>query len=339
MDSLTQIVLGAAVGEAVCGKKIGNKAIVWGAVAGTIPDLDVLVRPFVDLVTELEFHRSITHSFFFAIFASPIFGALLLRLYKNEKAIMSDWTLLFFWGFVTHALLDAFTTWGTQLFYPFSNWRVAFESIFVIDPLYTLPFLGFVIAAAFYHRESPKRRKLNNLGLYISTAYLLLTVVNKGYMNYVFSNAFVAQKIDIQRFHTKPSALNNILWSATAEAKDGYYIGYHSLLDKDVSVKFFKFEKKHELLDSLKDQETLARLKFIANDYYTIERFGDTIRMNDLRFGQLDGWSKGEGQFVFAYLMKEKNGKLEVWQQPNDIETGKKMLGQFADRILGKQAE
>ena len=121
MDSLTQVVLGASVGELILGKKLGNKALLWGAIAGTIPDLDVLASPFMDMVGELTFHRSITHSFLFAVIVSPLLGLLLARLYKKDNASWQEWGWLFFWGFVTHALLDSCTTWGTQLFWPFSN--------------------------------------------------------------------------------------------------------------------------------------------------------------------------------------------------------------------------
>ncbi|MFN6943781.1 MAG: metal-dependent hydrolase, partial [Cytophagaceae bacterium] len=94
MDSITQIVLGAAVGEAVCGKRAGNKAIIWGAVAGTIPDLDVLAAPFQDLVQQLSFHRGITHSILFAVVTAPIFGYLLKKLHRKDETTFRDWILL-----------------------------------------------------------------------------------------------------------------------------------------------------------------------------------------------------------------------------------------------------
>ena len=116
MDSLTQIVLGAAVGEAVLGKKVGNKAMLYGAIAGTIPDLDVLARYFVDTVTATEWHRGFSHSIFFSVLFAPIFGWLIFRLERKREASFKDWSWLMFWGLFTHPILDAFTTWGTQLF-------------------------------------------------------------------------------------------------------------------------------------------------------------------------------------------------------------------------------
>lgn len=156
MDSLTQIVLGAAVGEAVLGKKIGNKAMLYGAIAGTIPDLDVISSFFTDTVTALEIHRGFTHSILFSVIFAPIFALVVLKFekYKNFK----DWTLLFFWAFITHPILDAQTTWGTQLFWPLDI-RLAFKNVFVVDPLYTIPFIIFVLLAMF-QKELLKREKL-----------------------------------------------------------------------------------------------------------------------------------------------------------------------------------
>ena len=117
MDSLTQIVLGAAVGEAGLGKKIGNKAMVLGAIAGSIPDFDVAAGFFIDTVSALEIHRGFTHSIVFAIVIGLLF-AWLLALW-DKRATLKQWWWFWFLAFVTHPLLDAHTTWGTQLFWPF----------------------------------------------------------------------------------------------------------------------------------------------------------------------------------------------------------------------------
>ena len=123
MDSLTQIVLGASIGEAVLGRKVGNKALLYGAIAGTIPDLDVFASYFTDTVTALSVHRGFTHSILFSILFAPIFGWMLSR-FESHKSF-KDWSWLFFWAFITHPILDSYTTWGTQLFWPFES-RLAF---------------------------------------------------------------------------------------------------------------------------------------------------------------------------------------------------------------------
>ena len=146
MDSVTQIVLGAAVGEAVLGKKIGNKAMLLGAIAGTIPDLDVLASHFTDTVTALEIHRGFTHSIVFAI-AFGLFFGWLLSLW-DKRATLKQWSWFWFLCFVTHPLLDAFTVYGTQLSWPFQPHPVMWSSIFIIDPFFTVPLLIAVLVAA-----------------------------------------------------------------------------------------------------------------------------------------------------------------------------------------------
>ena len=156
MDSLTQIVLGASVAEATLGKKIGNKAIVLGAIAGTIPDLDIITRFFVDDLTASVMHRGFSHSLIFPFIAAPILAWILKNIYsKYQNVSFYDWLKMFFLAIITHPLLDAQTTWGTQLFWPF-EWRIAIENIFIIDPVYTLPFLTFLILTAFQDRLSKK---------------------------------------------------------------------------------------------------------------------------------------------------------------------------------------
>ncbi len=194
MDSLTQIVLGAAVGEAVLGKKVGNKAMLWGAVAGTIPDLDVASKLFVDTVTANELHRGFSHSILFSILAAPLLGWLISKLYKNKEADWKDWTKLMFLGLFTHPILDAFTTWGTQLFWPL-DYKIAINNIFVVDPLYTVPFLVFVIIAMFYKRTHPKRKRYNRYGLYVSSSYLLITLMLQQSAKANFSTSLENQHI------------------------------------------------------------------------------------------------------------------------------------------------
>ena len=165
MDSLTQIVLGAACGEAILGKKIGNKALLFGAIGGTIPDLDVYIGAqfFANEIDAMLFHRGFMHSILFSILGAFLFGWLFFKLYnflsRKQITTQKDWTLLFFWALFTHPILDAFTPYGTQLFAPFSNYRVAFNTIAVADPAYTLPFLICIIILMFFKRTSFKRRR------------------------------------------------------------------------------------------------------------------------------------------------------------------------------------
>lgn len=334
MDSLTQIVLGAAVGEAVLGKKVGNKAMLYGAIAGTIPDLDTFARFFTDTITAIEIHRGFTHSIVFSIVFAPIFGWLISKIERKSAATWQNWSWLMFWGFSTHPLLDAHTTWGTQLFWPFEL-RLAYKNIFVIDPLYTLPFLVFLILAMRQPRISEKRRKLNNLGLIISSIYLLIvTPALKLYTFTKFTEALNNQGIAYKQIETKPSPLNTILWTANVEVEDAYLIGNYSIFDTE-PIDFVSHPKNHHLLGDWKDKKNVKRLIKISEGWYTISENEGEIYFNDLRFGTLSPIAQADAEFAFRYRLVEENGKIKAIETEKTRGDAKELLSQLGTRILG----
>ncbi len=336
MDSLTQLTLGAAVGEAVAGKKAGNHAILWGAIVGTIPDLDIIAGNFMSTVDAQAFHRSVTHSVTFALVISPLLGVGLRRLYAKLDISWQRWTLLVFLGFLTHTLLDCFTTWGTQLFWPFLETRIAIKSIFVIDPLYTLPLLICLVWLMFLGKETIKRRRLNTIGLSVSTFYLMLTLLAKFQANQVFSTSFNQNEMNIQRYSTRPAPLNTILWTVNAEAEDGYYLGYYSFFDDDKNINYTWYPKNHDLLTkNIPFTEDVSQLVDLSDGWYTIDQATNGVIFNDLRFGTYSGWQKEDNNFVFSYSIIEENGVVEISEQQREIEDGLKLLKELWSRIRG----
>ena len=331
MDSLTQIVLGAAVAEAVLGKKIGNKAMLYGAIAGTIPDLDVIASFFTDTVTALEIHRGFTHSIFFSVLFAPVFAFIATKYetYKNFKS----WTLLFFWVFITHPILDSQTTWGTQLFWPFDI-RLAFKNIFVVDPLYTIPFLLFLILAMRQKKATMKRRYYNNLGLVISSLYLVLTLVLKGVSYHKFTRELEEQGINYKTIKTKPTPLNTILWTANVETEKSYLIGNSSFLDQ-YPVQFSEYPKNHYLLGDIKKHPKTKRMIAISKGWFTINAKNNTLYFNDLRFGVLS-MKPNATNFVFKYKIEvDANGTPFFIEEPKEKNDGKKLLLDLWTRIKG----
>lgn len=331
MDSLTQIVLGAAVGEAVLGKKIGNKAMLYGAIAGTIPDLDVISSFFTDTVTALEIHRGFTHSILFSVIFAPIFALVVLKFekYKNFK----DWTLLFFWAFITHPILDAQTTWGTQLFWPLDI-RLAFKNVFVVDPLYTLPFIVFVLLAMLQKRTSKKRKTYNNLGLIISSSYLAITLILKGLSYKKFTKELNNQNISYSKIATKPAPLNTVLWSANVETKNSFLIGHSSFFDKN-PIQFSYYPKNHHLLGNLKNNEKVKRMISISKGWYTINKQNSDLYFNDLRFGTLSMRQNAEN-FVFKYKINvDENENVTFIEVKKDKNDAKNLMSDLWMRIKG----
>lgn len=332
MDSLTQIVLGAAVGEAVLGRKIGNKALLYGAIAGTIPDLDVLTSYVTDTVTALEIHRGFTHSIAFSIIFAPIFGWIVSRYesYKNVK----DWSWLFFWALVTHPILDAHTTWGTQLFWPL-DLRLAFKTIFVVDPIYTLPFIIFSILVMFQKRTSKKRQFYNRMGLLISTCYLVLTFILKWTAFSKFEVALEIQNIAYKEIDTRPSPLNTILWNANVETENAYLLGNYSFFDTQ-PIEFVVYPKNHDRIEHLLSNEKMQRMIHISQGWYTILERDNQLYFNDLRFGLLS-LEPGSENFVFQFLIEtdDSSGDIRFIEQPKGSRDAKKLMSALWERING----
>ncbi|MCG8583827.1 MAG: metal-dependent hydrolase [Pirellulales bacterium] len=313
MDSLTQITLGAAVGEATLGRQLGNRAILWGAVFGTLPDMDMVATPFQDSVQFLVHHRAASHSLLAIVVATPLFAWLFTRWYREHDPPISyrRWFAFFGLVFLTHVLLDCCTNYGTQIYWPFSDARVGWNNIFIIDPLYTLPFLACVIACMFFARTSGWRRAINYAGLIISTAYLALTFANKHHVNDVFAQSFEQQGIEINRMMTCPTPLNNLLWYCVAEAQDdvagqgGYHIGFYSLLDADRDVEFQFVPRHDELWQDIKDTYPIERMIWFADGYYCLRPHAEGVVLHVMKFGKLNG-NGAEELYPFTYLVRRR---------------------------------
>ncbi|PQV45048.1 inner membrane protein [Jejuia pallidilutea] len=316
MDSLTQIVLGAACGEAVLGKKIGNKALLFGAIGGTIPDLDVLVGSWIygNEIDAMLFHRGFMHSIFFSVVAAFGFGWLVYKLYNSGKrqstTTQKDWIMLFFWSLFTHPILDAFTPYGTQLFAPFTNYRVALNNIAVADPAYTLPFLICMVVVMFFKRVSKKRRLWLKLGIGISSVYLLFTLGNKLYVNSIFKKSLMAANINAFRYSTQPAIFNNILWYAIAETETAYYVADYSLFDTQKRfLNFREIPKMRDLQPS--EYSDIKALAWFSNGYYSVYAINDNeYRYNDLRYPLLD--PEDPDSSVFSLLLYEDDNRLNM---------------------------
>ncbi|GAB2760267.1 metal-dependent hydrolase [Salinimicrobium soli] len=332
MDSLTQIVLGAAVGEAVLGRKVGNKAMLYGAIAGTIPDLDALATQFTDTITAIEVHRGFSHSIVFAALASPVFGYLISKIERKTGVGWKDWSLLMFWGLFTHPILDSFTTWGTQLFWPLDI-RLAFKSVFVIDPLYTVPFLIFLILAMRQKRGSEKRSRYNRLGLLISSGYLVLGLILKANAGNNFVHSLERQAIFYNRIDTRPSPFNTVLWSANVEADDAYLLGYYSFFDEEM-IRFEVVPKNHDYLGRLKNDKNVQRLIDISKGWYTISEKDGVLYFNDLRFGRLNP-SDPDSNFAFSYRLIPEGDTIRAEEVEKRPDNAKKILSDLWERIKG----
>ena len=341
MDSVTQFVLGAAIGEVTAGKKAGNKALWWGGVAGTIPDLDIVFRPFFTELQNLSVHRGISHSLIFGFIAAPLVAWLVHQIYRRKGEVAySDWLSLFFWGIFTHPLLDAFTLYGTQLFLPFSDFRVAFNTVAIIDPVYTVPLIVTFIGGLIARRRNPlKSYSLAKAGLIISSAYLGLTCVHKWYLEGIFDKGLAEQNIHPTAVMSNPVIFSNFLWCSVARDDSACYIGYYSILQGTSHVKYDRFPKNEQLGKLISDQQGYEQLKWFCKDYFIMNKDGDTLNFFDVRYGKSDlGPVIGsyEHTFVFYFKIKDPSKKpleIEHYLSEKDMDFSK-FMSQIRERIF-----
>ena len=333
MDSLSQIVLGAAVGNEVLGKKIGNKAILYGAIIGTIPDLDVFYGKFLDPLTATDIHRGFSHSTLFFLFISPILGWILQKVAHKKGVNFKEATLFSFLILQTHSLLDLFTTWGTQLLWPLET-RFSLQSIFVIDPLYTLPFLLFLILSMKKSRLDQKRRFWNRTGLIVSTSYLFFTLLVQSIVLQKFEKQLDLNKISYQEIVVKPSPFNIILWTTNVKVENGYYIGDYSFFDTK-PIQFQFIPTQNELISNIEDAAVIEQLKRISEGWYCITQKENQLFFNDLRFGVMNT-DKNDMHFSFSYQITKENGEIKATELPNKNRAqAKKLLGKLWVRLQG----
>lgn len=339
MDSVTQVTLGAAVGEAVSGKEAGNKAPLWGAFFGLLPDLDVLANPFLTEAQALTFHRSLSHSFVFIAVVTLAAAYGLRHLHPNTPVSKRRWAGLVSAVLLTHVGLDCLTTYGTQVFWPFSNYPVIYGTIFIIDPLYTVPLAAGLLISLWGRANASARRWANSVGLGLSSAYLLLTVLNKQYVDHVFATALEQEAPNYERVFTAPTPFNNLLWQGIAETDDGYYVGLYSLLDSDRSIDFRYVPKQHDLLGPAADHPIVERLRHFSRGYYIVRQSpGGELLISDLRFGRNDVGLTSTGDYLFTFhLLRDSTGRITGLRRDEPpIQLDASLLRHFGARILGE---
>ena len=333
MDTVTQITLGAAVGEATLGRKVGWRAPLWGGLCGLLPDLDVL-WPFADPVSAFTWHRGYSHAFAVLVLATPVVAWAAGRLHPATRPFRWGWLALAFLALVTHPLLDCFTIYGTQVFLPFSDLPVGWSTIFIIDPAFSVPIILGVLAALVLSRERGLGHRLNHVGLAIGVAWLALTVIAKAHVDRVAGDSLPA---GATRYFTTPTPFNAVLWRVVAMTGEGRYLeGYYSLLDPEPRVSFASRPDGHERLEPLRSEAAVARLTWFSRGFFRgRELESGEIVFSDLRMGL-------EEQLAFSFVIGRREGEAvepaPVRQRPGP-EFPPEMWAALRERILGRSAE
>jgi inner membrane protein len=249
---------------------------------------------------------------------------------------------VFFWSIFTHPILDCFTNWGTQIWQPFSDLRVQWNTVSVVDPVATIPFGICLIILSFYSREKRPRFWWNIAGLAWFCGYLCLyTVWHKVEVNRLFKEKLAAQHIDYQRTYTNPTIFNNIVWYGVAEGDTAYYCGLYGFNDERREFgRLSTIPKDHHLLNHIPQEDRAYRfLRWFSDGYYNVMPYrGDTLQVNDLRFGLLGDTLRGNN-YVFPFLLfKNKDGAWDILQNnrnQENIEASERSFGELWGRVKG----
>jgi inner membrane protein len=335
MDSITHLALGACMGEAFAGRTLGKKAMLWGALAQSIPDIDFIASFWMSTSANLLAHRGFTHSFLFCAVITPLFALMAVRLHRPHNIRLKKWILFFGAVIFTHIFLDAFNNYGVGWFEPFSHRRITFNAIYVADPFFSI---GPVIAAAgliYLKRYTPRRRVWWRTGLYLPALYLCYCLVNKAKIDRDVNDILKRQQISYTRYFTTPAPLQNWLWYVVAGNDSGYYIGFRSLFDSKKDIRFQYFPRNGSLLRPLNNHEEVRQLIRFSQGFYTVEKWNDTLVFNDLRFGQIIGWQNPREKFVFHYYLQHPGGNILVVQRGRFAKWNWPVVQNFIQRIRG----
>lgn len=302
MDSLTQIVLGAAVAGAIAPARHRRAALAAGAALGTLPDLDSLPMWFLGLdpVTNMTWHRGPSHSLLVLV---PL-AALLWWLFKQRGGRVAEAPKRWYWAItlalVTHPLLDAFTVYGTQLWWPLPPSPAMWSSVFIIDPLYTLPLL-LACGVALVRGWRPSAHKALVLGLALSSAYLGWSLVAKAMVDRAADATLATVGLqDAPRFSV-PMPFNTLLWRVVVMTPQGYLEGERSLVADAGPMVFREYRSDTVAFAQARDLPAVRRLAWFNHGYMKAEVRDRKLVLSDLRMG-------AEPDYSFRFIVAEQDG-------------------------------
>jgi len=336
MDSLTHIALGAGVGALLGGRSLGRKALVWGAVAQSLPDVDFLAGLWCDPAEDLLAHRGFTHSFLCIFLMAPLLALGTSRLYASAAYSYKKWGVFFFVQMLIHLLLDSLNVYGTGWWEPFSHSRISGNLLFVADPLFTIPLL---IAAVYLFFNAPKKAKLSFrpvvIAFTICSLYLLAALLSKRSVERELMDTCKKRGIAFSQFFTTPAPFTSFFWYCVVAADRGFYVGYRSVFDQSGEFSLSYFPQQDSLLIPVHDREDVQHLRRFSKGYYLIRHQGDSLVFSDLRFGQQMGWAHSQAPFSFYYFLQHpgqndflvQRGRIAGWSRSYFIDYTRHVFG------------
>ncbi|QTP60490.1 metal-dependent hydrolase [Billgrantia antri] len=335
MDTLTQAALGAAVGGTVLGRRLGRKAVLIGAVLGSLPDLDVFLD-YGDAVANITEHRGFTHSLFVLTGLGTLLALLARRLATARDISLGRWWAYFMLCLVTHPLLDVLTTYGTQIWWPLAVRPSAWPVVFIIDPLYTLLLLVGVGIALI----GGNAQRGPAWGLSLSCVYLLFAMLAKGMVEQRLAPLLAERGLEEAPRLVQPTPFNTLLWRVTLIDGDRQHESLVGLLDGDTPPIVETFRRGAELEPAAMALGKGRRLDWFAGPFlrYEVRKIEgrETLVATDLRLGF-------PGFYAFSYALAIREEEAWLPLQVTEMVTADSRaeldaLGQLGARMLDAQA-
>jgi inner membrane protein len=334
MDSVTQVLLGASIGVAVMGRRTALwKSALWGGVAGLLPDLDVLLD-HGDPILNMIRHRAESHALLLlTLFAFPM--AWVVSRIHNQAHLNGRFYGRWWWALmlalVTHPLLDLMTIYGTQVFQPFTDEAYGLGSMFIIDPVYSLPLLAGVIAALRV-KTVGRALAINGWALAFSSVYLAWSALAQWGVTQHARQSLQAQGLPSQQLVVTPAPLSTLVWRVVAMEGERFHEGFYALMDGGRPIRFVAHDRGEALAAHNAAHPQLQRLARFTDGFYKVADHNGRLVITDLRMGQ-------EPAYVFSFDIGpplQAGQSHPVAQQQSrrmDVGAGLTWLGQ---RMLGQ---
>lgn len=348
MDSITQAALGGLCGELLLRKQLGWKGAAWGVFFGTLPDLDLVIAPFVDSMDWLRTHRSLSHSLFLMLLVSPLFGYLLGKLHSKVSVARGTSFVLLTWS--THVLIDCFNSYGTQIFVPFSDYRVTLNNMSIIDPLFTVPMVVGNFICLFLVRDGKKCTWV----VWATTAwislYTLASFIMLGRAQDHFRNELTKANIETKNILVSPRLANIFLWRMVARDEENYYVSHWSVWDSaDRTFHLDRVERTPELASPFLGSKAFETLDWFSQGWWKVLQQSDepnSIYLIDMRFGEMRQPNQNTTVKAPPFVWKlsvDEQGKVTSSQvsfrSKLDFKKAISQLKQLKERIAGRAPE
>ncbi|MBT4160522.1 MAG: metal-dependent hydrolase [Gammaproteobacteria bacterium] len=271
MDPISQGSLGAMLAQSASSKEKVKSATLLGCFGGLAPDLDILIVSPTDPLLFLEFHRQFTHSLIFIPIGALIVTLVMYR-WLGKGLTFRESYICCLLGYATHGLLDACTNYGTQLFWPFSTERFAWNNVSIVDPLFTLPILGLIVFGVI--RKKPA---LGRIAMLWAVSYLIFGVFQRERAEELGYALAASRDHDPVRLEAKPGFGSMLLWKIVYEAGDRYYVdavrlGVNGRQYPGDNAEKLDLKKHLPWLDLTSQQaKDIERFRWFSNDYLAVD--------------------------------------------------------------------